>query len=95
MRITIRHVLPALGWHHDDLRLSAQRCLHNMRRPGLDLQGGHGHLGDACVQVAGEPIDHLSGLPAGQEAKPGSPTMTSEKGGKENTEKCCIQFYYS
>lgn len=80
---------PALGWDCDDLKSSVEQYLHNMRRPGPDPQGGRGHPGGACVQVAGVLIDHLSGLPAGPEAKPRSHTMPPEK------EKWCIQFYYS
>lgn len=75
---------PALGWDFDDLKLSVEQYLHNMRRPGPDPQGGRGPPGGACVQVAGVLIDHLSGLPAGPEAKPRSHTMTPEKG-KEKT----------
>lgn len=80
---------PALGWDSDDLKLSVEQYLHNMRRPGPDPQGGRGLPGGACVQVAAVLIDYLSGLPAGPEAKPRSHTMTPEK------EKWCMQFYYS
>lgn len=41
-----------------------------MHRPGLGLQGGHGHPGDAGAQDAEVLIDHPSGLPAGPGAKP-------------------------
>lgn len=81
---TFTQPLPALGWDCDDLKLSVQQYLHNMRRPGLDPQGGRGPLGGEHVQVAGVLIDHLSGLPAGPEAKPRSHTMKPGKG-KEKT----------
>lgn len=71
---------PALGRDFDDLKVSVEQYLHSMRRPGPDPQGGRGPPGGARVQVAGVLIDHLSGLPAGPEAKPRSHTMTPEKG---------------
>lgn len=95
MHITFINTLPDLSWDCDDLKLSVEQYSHNMRMPGLDPREGRGHLGGACVQVAGVLIDHLSGLPAGPEAKPESHTMTPEKRKKENTEKCSVQFYCS
>lgn len=70
MHITFVHALPELSWDCDDLKLSVEQYLHNMRMPDLDPQEGRGRLGGACVQVAGALIDYLFGPPAGPEAKP-------------------------
>lgn len=51
-------------------KLFVLQCLNNMHRPGLGLQGGHGHPGGAGAQDAEVLIDHPSGLPAGPGAKP-------------------------
>lgn len=88
---TLHSCIPDLSCDCDDLKLSVEQYLHNMRMPGLDPQEGRGHLGGACVQVARVLIDHLSGLPAGPVAKPGSHTMTPEEGKKENA--VLLQFY--
>lgn len=89
---TFTRTLPALGWDCDDLKLSVQQYLHNMRRPGLDPQGGRGPLGGERVQVAGVLIDYLSGLPAGPEAKPRSHTMTPGKGEEKTQRNVAYSF---
>lgn len=64
------HLLPAVVWGFGGRQLSVLLHLHNIRKPGLGLQGRHGDLGGARAQEAEVLIDHLFALPAERAAGP-------------------------
>lgn len=64
------HLLPAAVWDFGGPQLSVLLYLHNIRKPGLGLQGRRGDLGGARAQEAEVLIDHLFALPAERAARP-------------------------
>lgn len=74
------HLLPAVVWDFGGPQLSVLLYLHNIRKPGLGLQGRRGDLGGARAQEAEVLIDHLFALPAERAARPAPHTQGHEWG---------------